>query len=102
MFPDYWAIPWWNHENDETAEETTIREVKEEVWLDFIPNHLFLEEINENYHFHRYIWEHSWEIKIQVEECDWYWWFNLEESLALKINENMVNIFNKLKEEGYL
>jgi len=33
--PNFWAFPGWWNENNKTMEETAIREVKEEVWLDF-------------------------------------------------------------------
>lgn len=100
--PNVWAFPWWTHELNETSEETTIREVKEEVWLDFTPQILFLENIFQGKHFFRYIWEWKWTIILQEEECDWYWWFTYEETIKLPISWNMLELVNKLKEENYI
>ncbi len=100
--PNHWAFPWWWNEKNETMEETTIREVKEEVWLDFIPTKLFLENINIKKHMFRYLWDFSWKIIIQEEECDWYWWFNYEEVKKLLISENMNNLIEKLHKKNLI
>jgi len=97
--PNYRAYPWWWNEENETMEETTIREVKEEVWLDFKPTKLFLENINWKNHLFRYLWEYSWKIIIQEEECDWYWWFSYDEIKKLKISSNMRDLVEKLYSE---
>lgn len=77
-------------------EETAIREVREEVWLDFIPTELFEYNKNDLFHFHRYLWNYSWNIKIQEEECDWYWWFTYGETTSLLTSKNMKSILIKL------
>jgi len=101
-FSNYWAPAWWGQEENETFEETAIREVKEEVWLDFIPTRLFIEEHTENTSLYRYLWDFSWKIDIQEEECDWYWWFTYTEAKKLLIAKNIEEIIDKLYEENLI
>jgi ADP-ribose pyrophosphatase YjhB (NUDIX family) len=57
-FANFWAFPWWWQELNETPEETTIREVKEEVWLDFEIERLFSQKIEEErWLFVDYLWK---------------------------------------------
>ncbi len=100
--PNYWAFPWWWNEENETMQETAIREVKEEIWLDFVVTKLFLEQKNSSNNLFRYLWKFSWKIIIQEEECDWYWWFNYEEAKKLLIAENMNILIEKLNNENLI
>ena len=100
--PNYWSFPgWWNEDND-SMEETTIREVREEVWLKFSQLELFVENKNEKCHFFRYIWKWEGTIVLQEEECDWYWWFTYEEAKKLLISDKVVELVDKLREENYI
>ncbi len=106
--PNYWSIPWWHQDEWETREEVAIREVKEEVWLDFHIKELFIEDVmivkeweREN-HFCRYLWDASWKLKIQEEECDWYGWFGYEETKGVLIYKNMREIIEKLYDKDLL
>jgi ADP-ribose pyrophosphatase YjhB (NUDIX family) len=105
-FPWYWTVPWGRQEKWETAEQTAIREVKEESNLDFVPTQLFHTNFTvnswENIHSHRYLWEFSWEIKIQEKEATDYGWFTYEETLTLEIAFDYADVFKKLREEKYL
>ncbi len=104
--PEFWSFPWWWNENGETIEETAIREVKEEVWLDFYNLKLFKEDTVKSkiwsYYVCKFLWEWKWKISIQEEECDWYWWFSYNETKKLKINKNVAEILEKLREEGII
>ncbi len=101
QYPNYWAIPWWWTKNNENWEETTIREIKEEVWLDFIPTKLFVQNNDKYCNYYRYIWTVSWKINIQAEECDWYWWFTFDETKNLLLSDNMIKLCEKLHEKNY-
>ena len=107
-FPNYWSLPWWNQEKWESVENTAIREIKEEVWLDFKITKLFIEDeliVEEKWiinHFYRYLWKVSWNIIIQEDECDWFWWFTFEETKKLLINSNINNIIEKLCNENII
>lgn len=102
MYPNYWAPPWWSKENNETPEQITIREVKEEVWLDFIPTELYIKNESERCIFYKHIWTFSWDIKIEIEECDGYWWFTYDESIKLLIHEDIKFLLNKLRKDNIL
>ncbi len=102
--PNYWSFPWWKQEIWENNIETVAREVKEEVWLDFEITRLFIEEEwwNINNYFYRFLWNYSWEIKIQDEECDWYWWFFYQETEQLLIYQKIKDLLQKLYEENLI
>lgn len=105
-FPECWGIPWGRWEAGETPEDTAVREVKEEVGLDFIPTRLILKSTIENWwekiHGHRYLWVFSWEIKLQEEECDGYGWFNYDEINELKIAFDYKDAIEELRKEDLL
>ena len=97
-FPLAWTLPWWRWKKWETPEEITIREVKEETWLDFIPKKLFHKSENMNSWENRFLWSFSWKIKIQ-EEADWYAWYTYEETKKLQIAFDYVDVLKKLYKE---
>lgn len=80
--PNLWCLPWWHLEEWESNEQAVIREVKEEVGLDFIPERLYKEVTENNMYFH-YIWQAKWKIIVDENESDWYWWFSYIEALQL-------------------
>jgi ADP-ribose pyrophosphatase YjhB (NUDIX family) len=98
----FWALPWWRQEENETPEETTIREVKEEVWLEFEALKLFTENTTEEIHYYDFLWNWTWEIVLQVEECDWYWWFSFEETRYLPIVDRMRGVIEELANENLI
>ena len=105
-FPWYWTLPSWKQENNETAEENAIREVKEEVWLDFIPTKLFHNSVLENswieVHAHRFLWDWSWKITIQEKEVDWYAWYTYNEAIKLDLAFDYRKVIEKLYDEKFL
>ncbi len=107
-FPRYWSFPWWHKEKNENIENCVIREVKEETGLDFkidkifIENKFMFDDNDKITHFYRFIWEYSWEIKIQDSECDWYAWFNYEETKSLVIFEIIREVIEKLFKENLI
>lgn len=105
-WPDFWAYPWWHIDNNESSEEAAMREIKEEVWLDFEIKELFeknTKKINdEKIHFNRYLWNYSWNIKIQEKECDWYWWFTYNEIQKIKIDKFIESSIKKLYKDWIL
>ena len=105
-FPWYWTVPWGRQDAGEIAKQTVIREVKEETNLDFVPTKLFQTSVTENsweqIHSHRFLWEFSWEVKIQEEEADDYGWFTYEESKKLDMAFDYREVLDKLREEKYI
>lgn len=88
-YPWYWWIPWWWQEWNETPEEIVIREVKEEVGLDFIPTKLYDRSVTLNcwneYDSYRFIWDYEWEISLQAEEAEEYSWFDYNSAIELNL-----------------
>ena len=97
--PNFWSLPWWKNEIWETSKETAIREVKEEVWLEFEIQSLYCDESTEKAHFYNYIWKASGKIILQEEECDWYWWFTYMEILYLPVLDRVKKLCTRLFEE---
>jgi len=106
MFPWFWTLPSWKQEGDEKAEEVAIREVKEEVGLDFVPTELFHSSVlsyNDTYiKTFRYIWTYSWVIRLQEEEAQWYGWYTFEDALKLELAFDYKDLINKLHIQHYL
>ncbi len=105
-FPWYWTLPSWRWEEDETAEQVAIREVKEEIGLDFQPTELFhtsiIQHTVEELQTNRFLWSYSWEIKIQEEEVDWYAWYSYEEALELQLAFDYRDLIEKLHKENHI
>lgn len=106
MFPWFWTLPSWKQEGDEKAEEVAIREVKEEVGLDFVPTELFHSSVlsyNDTYiKTFRYIWTYSWVIRLQEEEAQWYGWYTFEDALKLELAFDYKDLIKKLHIQHYL
>ena len=100
--PNIWVFPWWWAERNETPEETTIREVKEEVWLDFKIEKFWSEDENWKWHFYQFLWTYSGKVILQEEECDGYGWFTYIETKYLPMIERHIEILWNLYEEGLL
>lgn len=103
IYPSLWAIPWWRWNENESPEDIVIREIKEEVWLNFEPENLYLEEISEIWwiitKIHKFLWKHSWTIIIQENECDWYGWYNYDEIKKLDLAFNHLELVECLKND---
>ena len=105
-FPWYWTLPSWRWEENETAKQIAIREIKEEIGLDFQPTDLFhtsvifhtVEKIQTNI----FLWFYNWEIKIQEEEVDWYAWYTYQESIELKLAFDYKELIEKLHFDNYI
>ena len=106
-YPNYWSFPAWTlEENDLSLEFAAKREVKEEVNLDFeITKKFWLyETILGEYRiiWFVFLWNISWNIKIQQSEVSEYWWFNYKETLSLDIAYSYNETLKDLFEWGYL
>jgi len=54
VYPDFWACPGGRAEPNETAEQNVIREVKEEVNLDFTPTEILTNATWQNRFLYRF------------------------------------------------
>lgn len=100
--PNYFAFPWWMNEKDEIPENTAIREVREEIWLEFVPERLFLKDLNNDFPLYRFLWKYSWKIVLQEEECDGYGWYTYEETQNLLLIDNVKFVLQKLHDESLI
>ena len=88
-YTNMWAFPWWRLEEWETPKQTAIREIKEEVWLNFEIEKLHSDNIIWEAHFYDFLWTATWNAILQEEECDWYWWFTYAETKYLPMWERI-------------
>jgi 8-oxo-dGTP pyrophosphatase MutT (NUDIX family) len=106
MFPHYWTLPGWKWDKNETPEDVVIREIKEELWVDFQIGKLFFHEnieFNwEPWSVNRFIGDYKWKLSMQEEEIDWYAWYTFEETKDLKIAFNHTEVIKRAYEEWYL
>lgn len=97
--PNHWSFPWWRWEIWETPEQVTIRELKEEIWVNFVVWELIEKQTYFNLwevEHYIFLWNSFWKIVLQEEECDWYWWFTYEETENLLISDKIRNVIKKL------
>lgn len=98
-YPNFWAFPWGRLEEWETPKETAIREIKEEVWLDFQIEKLHDDSIIWETHFYNFLWTWVWNVVLQTEECDWYWWFTYDETKYLPSWERIIDLIEMIYSE---
>jgi len=95
-FPWFRGFPWWRWEENENFKEIAIREIKEEVGLDFKPNEVFFESIIWWWNSQRFLWDRTWNILLQEEEVDGYAWFSYNEAINLDLAFDYKEILEKL------
>ena len=101
-YPGHWGCPGGRAEQDETAEENVIREVKEECNLDFVPQSVYKTGVWKNRNFYRFLGSWSGTIKIQEEEVNSFGWFSYEEAIKLKFSFDYREVIELLKTDNFL
>jgi len=99
VFPWFWAFPGGRSDSWELPEETVVREIKEEVWLDFEPKELLKISSYKDRKLYRYFWSWTWNINIQESEIDDYNWYTHEEALDLNLAFDYRDIINILHDK---
>jgi len=98
IYPGFWACPGGRAELSETAEQNVIREVKEEVNLDFIPTEILTTATWKNRFLYRFLGRWSGTVKIQEEELTDYNWFTYTEAKQLNLAFDYPHVLDLLRE----
>ena len=98
----YWTISKGTVEEGEKEDEATIREIKEEVNLVFIPWELFYTSEDSWFELNRFLWTWEWSVKIKEDELNWYGWFTYEEIIKLEIAFDNRKVLDLLKEKNLI
>jgi len=101
-FPNTWACPGGRADNNETPEQAVIRELKEELNLNFKPVKLFKKGKWKNRRLYRFLGEWDGKIKVQEEEIDDFGWFSYEEAVKLNLGFDYKEIIEKLHKKDLL
>jgi len=102
VYPNAWAFPGGRSEEGESPEDTVIREIKEEIDLDFVIERLFETNINSEKTVYRFLGEASGEIVLQEEEVADSGYFSFEESFNLDLGFNCAEVIGMLRDEGLM
>lgn len=101
-FPNTWAAPGGRGHEGEIPEQIVVRELKEEVNLDFKPTKLFATGKYKDRDLFRFLGEWSGDIKIQEEELTEWNWFSYEEAINLELAFDYREVIEKLHKEGLI
>ena len=101
-YPGFWGCPGGRAEQNETAEQNVIREVKEECNLDFTPTKIIKIGIWEEKNYYRFLGNWSGEIKIQETEVAGYNWFSFSEANKLQLSFDYKEILEILYSQDLL
>ncbi len=85
VFPEYWTCPGGRADEGETPEQNVIREVKEEVNLDFDPKELIKKGRYKDRELFRFCGTWSGEVQIQEKEVTDWNWFAYKNAIKLEL-----------------
>lgn len=95
-YAGYWGCPGGRAEQNETAEQNVIREVKEECGLTFIPTQIIKIGTWNNRKFYRFLGDWHGTIKIQEKEVSNYGWFTYKQAKKLPLSFDYEEIIDLL------
>jgi len=102
IYPGFWACPGGRAEPNETAEQNAIREVKEEVNLNFKPTKILTTATWQNRFLYRFLGTWSGTIKIQEEEVTDFGWFTYEEAKKLELAFDYGEVIELIYQKGLI
>ena len=102
IYPEYWACPGGRAEVGETPEQNVIREIKEEVNLNFKPTEILTTATWQNRFLYRFLGTWRGTIKIQEEELTDFGWFTYEEAKQLALAFDYGEVIELLQQKGLI
>jgi len=102
IYPDCWACPGGRAEPGETAEQNVIREVKEEVNLDFTPTEILTTATWQNRFLYRFLGTWSGIIKIQEEEVADFDWFTYDKAKELSLAFDYAHVIDLVRKKNLI
>ncbi len=102
LFPHHWCFPGGRGEEGETPQEMTVREVKEEINLEFENLTLFFDENIKGGMCYYFLGNTSGSIKVQESEISDCKPFTYDELEHQKIAFNHMDIIDRIKAAGLL
>jgi ADP-ribose pyrophosphatase YjhB (NUDIX family) len=102
IYPGFWACPGGRAEPSETAEQNVIREVKEEVNLNFTPAEILTTATWRNRFLYRFLGSWSGTIKIQEEEVSEFGWFNYTQAKQLNLAFDYGEVIELIYQKGLI
>ena len=101
-FPEKWACPGGRDEPGESPEEVVIREIKEEVNLEFTPSKLFKIWVYKGLKRYRFLGSFKGQVKLQKEELTEWNWFSYDEAIKLDLGFDYRELLERLHEEEFI
>ena len=102
VYPNTWACPGGKQDEGETPKQTSTREIKEEINLDFKPTKLFSTGKYKSWDLHRFLGEWSGEIIAKEDEVSEYNWFSYENAIKLDLAFDYKEVIEMLHDGGFI
>lgn len=102
IYPEFWACPGGRAETGETPEQNVIREIKEEVNLNFKPTEILTTATWQNRFLYRFLGTWSGTIKIQEEELTDFGWFTYTETKQLALAFDYGEVIELIHQKGLI
>ena len=102
VFPGYWACPGGRANEGEFPEQVVVREVKEEVNLDFEPQELIKKSQYEDRELFRFYGSWVGKVKIQEDEVSDWNWFSYSDAIKLKLAFDYREVIEILHQKNLL
>ncbi|NQZ85553.1 MAG: NUDIX hydrolase [Nanoarchaeales archaeon] len=101
-YPKHWTMPGGRAELNETPIENVIREILEEVNLNFKPTSIYKIFKWKDYELYRFLGTWNGDIKLQESEATQYKFYTYEETSQLELAFDYKNILESLYKDNLI